>query len=163
MIQKKICMLGAFAVGKTSLVSRFVRSLFSEKYHSTVGVKIDKQAMRIDEQDLTLMLWDIAGEDEFQKIHKTYLRGASGYLLIVDGTRGDTLETAASIRAEVESAVGALPFVVVLNKADLAERWEVDDAAARDRFAVATVLRGSAKTGEGVEEAFETLARSLLG
>ena len=163
MIQKKICMLGAFAVGKTSLVARFVRSLFSEKYHSTVGVKIDKKAMSVDGQDVTLMLWDIAGEDEFQKIQKTYLRGASGYLLVVDGTRRDTLETAASIRNEVESAVGALPFVVVLNKTDLAEKWEVEDASARERFAGATILRGSAKTGEGVEEAFEALARGLLG
>ena len=94
MIQKKICMVGAFAVGKTSLVQRFVRSIFSEKYKTTVGVKIDKKVMNVNSQDLTLILWDLHGEDEFQELQRSYLRGTSGYFLVVDGTRPVTLDRA---------------------------------------------------------------------
>ena len=81
MIQKKVCLLGGFAVGKTSLVSRFVTSIFSEKYLTTVGVKVDKKLVSVNGQDVTLMLWDIYGEDEFQTVQPSYLRGASGYLV----------------------------------------------------------------------------------
>src|ERR1051325_7234218 len=74
LIQKKICMLGAYAVGKTSLVARFVRSIFSEKYHTTIGVKIDKKTLRVDDQELSLILWDLAGEDDFYQVRMSYLR-----------------------------------------------------------------------------------------
>ena len=87
MLQKKICMLGGFGVGKTSLVSRFVSSMFSDKYLTTVGVKVDKKTVPIDSGEMTLMLWDIYGQDEFQTVRDSYLRGASGYLLVADGTR----------------------------------------------------------------------------
>jgi len=76
MIKKKICMLGVFAVGKTSLVQRFVKSMFSEKYLTTVGVKIDKKTIEVKGKIVELMLWDLQGEDEFQKLNATYLRGA---------------------------------------------------------------------------------------
>jgi len=66
-IQKKICMLGSFSVGKTSLVSRFVSTVFSDKYLTTVGVKIDKKALTVGGEDVTLMLWDIYGEDDFRR------------------------------------------------------------------------------------------------
>ena len=65
MIQKKICMVGVLAVGKTSLVARFVESIFSKKYHTTVGVKISKKALQVSDQEWHLILWDLAGEDEF--------------------------------------------------------------------------------------------------
>ena len=81
MVQKKVCMLGSFSVGKTSLVRRFVESIFSDTYLTTVGVKIDKKALQVDGNDATLMLWDIYGEDDFQKLRMSYLRGASGFLL----------------------------------------------------------------------------------
>jgi small GTP-binding protein len=163
MIQKKICMLGAFAVGKTSLVSRFVRSLFSEKYLTTVGVKIDKKLMTVDGQDINLILWDLAGEDDFQRIRTSYLRGASGYFLIVDGTRPSTLDTAIGIKETADQAIGDVPFIVLLNKADLIDDWELtreqtDDLYSRDW----TVITSSAKTGEGVEEAFTELTRQMI-
>ena len=94
MIQKKICMVGAFATGKTSLVSRFVKSIFSDIYLTTVGVKIDKKLINFKDYELNLILWDIHGEDEFQKVRMSYMRGASGYFLVVDGTRRYTLEQA---------------------------------------------------------------------
>lgn len=163
MIQKKVCMLGGFAVGKTSLVSRFVRSLFSDKYLTTVGVKIDKKALTVDGQDVTLMLWDIYGQDEFQSIQETQLRGAAAYLLVVDGTRPSTVETALDVRQRIERVAGPVPFVVVCNKADLTADWRLDDGAVAALFAgSAAVVRASAKTGEGVEEAFVTLTRALL-
>jgi len=61
MIQKKVCMVGVFGTGKTSLVQRYVHSLFSSKYHSTVGVKIDRKQVRVGETDVNLLLWDVEG------------------------------------------------------------------------------------------------------
>ncbi|MEO6349498.1 MAG: Rab family GTPase [Candidatus Limnocylindrales bacterium] len=164
MIQKKICMLGAFAVGKTSLVSRYVNSLFSEKYHSTVGVKIDKKAVSVDGRDLTMMLWDIAGQDDFQSVQASQLRGMSGYLLVADGTRRATLEIARQLHAKATEVVGPVPFILLLNKADLSAEWEIDEPVFIKLVDQGwRVVRTSAKTGEGVEAAFELLARAILG
>lgn len=160
MLRKKICMLGAFAVGKTSLVARCVRSVFSEKYHTTVGVKVDTKQLAIDGQELNLVLWDLAGEDEFHQIRTSYLRGASGYLLVVDGTRQATLDTAVDLQHRVVEAVGDIPFLVLLNKADLEASWEVDQKAAATQGW--PLIKTSAKTGDGVEEAFIRLAQMML-
>ena len=163
MIQKKICMLGGFGVGKTSLVSRFVSSIFSDKYLTTVGVKIDKKALTVDGRDVTLMLWDIYGQDEFQTVQQSYLRGSSGYVLVIDGTRQATLETAAKLQQMAEQVAGKAPFVFVLNKSDLAKEWQVDQ---RGIIKLAEqgwpIVRTSAKTGEGVEETFVKLTRAML-
>lgn len=162
MIQKKVCMLGAFAVGKTSLVARFVKSIFSEKYHTTVGVKIDKKVVPGPTGDLNLILWDLYGEDDFQKVRMSYLRGSSGYILVVDGTRNATLDTAIGLKQNVEESVGVLPFVVVLNKSDLTQEWELDEARVETLAAQGwTFIRGRAKTGDGVEEAFQTLVEKI--
>jgi small GTP-binding protein len=163
MIQKKICMLGAFAVGKTSLVSRFVKSLFSDKYHSTVGVKVDKKLVVLGDEQLDLLLWDIYGEDEFQKVRASYLRGAGGYVLVADGTRRETLNQTVILQNRAEEITGKVPFVVMINKADLTEKWEISSDAVTDLGARGwTAFKTSAKTGEGVEEAFLALAKKLL-
>jgi small GTP-binding protein len=162
MLQKKICMLGAFGVGKTSLVSRFVSSIFSDKYLTTVGVKIDKKTVPIDTGEMTLMLWDIYGQDEFQTVHDSYLRGASGYLLVADGTRHATLDTAAALQQKAESVVGRVPFLLLLNKADLDAEWQVDERALWKLLEGGwSVVKTSAKTGVGVEDAFAKLAREM--
>ncbi|MEO7168158.1 MAG: Rab family GTPase [Chthoniobacterales bacterium] len=162
MIQKKICLLGTSGVGKTSLVAQFVRSMFSEKYLTTVGVKIDKKVLQVDGADVTLVIWDLAGDDDFQRLQTSYLRGTSGYLLVADGTRRVTLEQALELQKRVATSLGAAPFVLALNKADLASQWEVDDAQmaalAAENF---TVIKTSAKEGAGVEEAFALLARQM--
>lgn len=163
MIQKKICMLGGFSVGKTSLVARFVHSIFSDKYLTTVGVKIDKKSVTVGSRDVNLMLWDIYGEDDFQKLRMSYLRGSSGYLLVVDGTRRSTLDMACAVHKSAEATLGAVPFFLLLNKADLAPSWEVtqsDIALLQEKGW--SVLQTSAKTGAGVEEAFLTLARRMV-
>jgi small GTP-binding protein len=163
MISKKICMLGSFAVGKTSLVSQYVSSMFSEKYLSTVGVKVDRKSVSVNGQDVTLMLWDLYGEDGFQRVQKSYLRGASGYLLVVDGTRFQTLAAARELQKMAASVVGPAPFMVALNKADLASEWQIDDRALLKIADLGwPIVRTSAKTGLGVQESFERLTRAML-
>jgi small GTP-binding protein len=162
--QKKICMLGGFSVGKTSLVRRFVASLFSEAYLTTVGVKIDKKTVQLGDRPLTLILWDLAGEDEAAAVRMSYLRGAAGYLLVADGTRPSTLDVALSLRRRVEAECGALPFELLLNKSDLADQWRLEPTAIEALRQEGWPVRpSSALTGAGVEEAFRNLAASVLG
>jgi len=159
MIQKKICMVGSFAVGKTSLVARFVKGIFSDKYLTTVGVKIDKRTVTVDDNQVNLMLWDLYGEDDFQKLKTSYLRGTAGYFLVVDGTRPTTLDIAIRLNAKVRETVGDVPYLVLFNKVDLKDQWAVDHLkAAFD----APKLLTSAKTGRNVAKAFETLARMMV-
>ena len=163
MIQKKICMVGAFATGKTSLVSRFVKSIYSDVYHSTVGVKIDKKVVKLKEMEVNLTLWDLHGEDEFQRLQMSYLRGASGYLLVVDGTRCYTLDKAFFLQQRVESAIGQIPFILLLNKSDLTDDWEIDDATIDSILQKKwIVIKSSAKLGLGVKEAFNKLTEKML-
>src|SRR3984885_8090934 len=163
MLQKKICMLGSFSVGKTSLVKRFVESIFSERYLTTVGVKIDKRGVSAG-GERTQVLWDVLGEDEYQKIRMSYLRGASGYLLVADGTRPATLDKAMAIQEEAEKNFGPTPYVVALNKCDLTAEWEMptEREAEIGGRALGAVVRTSAKTGEGVELAFDSLAKAMI-
>lgn len=163
MIQKKICMLGATAVGKTSLVARYVRNMFSDKYLSSIGVKVDKKVLAVGGTDVSLILWDIHGDDQFQALRTSYLRGAAGYLLVVDGTRATTLAKALDLKRSVDQAIGEVPFVLVLNKADLSEAWELASDMEEDLQAKSWVIvRSSAKTGEGVEDAFDRLTRAII-
>jgi len=163
LIQKKICLLGGSGVGKTSLVSQFVHSIFSDRYLTTVGVKIDKKSIDLDAEQLDLVIWDIYGHDDFQKLRVSYLRGASGYLLVADGTRAATLETALEVHHLAYEAIGDVPFVLVLNKADLRDDWQIPQAAIDDLVGRGwRVMVTSAKTGEMVEAAFESLGRSML-
>lgn len=162
MMQKKICLLGAFGVGKTSLVRRFVSTIFSDTYLTTVGVKIDKKLLAIDGEQMALILWDIAGEDEVAAVRVSYLRGAAGYLLVVDGTRPETLDTAVSIQSRVDAEIGAVPFVALLNKSDLIEDWAIPDERIEALESAGwTFRRTSAKTGVDVEESFQELAGRL--
>lgn len=163
MIQKKLCMLGAFAVGKTSLVRRYVHSMFSEQYLTTVGVKIDKRVVAHAGQDVNLLLWDLYGEDEFQRVQTTYLRGSSGLLFIADGTRPATLEKACELRDKALKTTGAVPHLLVLNKCDLITQWEVRDERIEElKQSGWHILSASARTGEGVEQAFSKLTELMM-
>ena len=163
MLQKKVCLLRGFGVGKTSLVRRYVQSIFSDAYLTTVGVKIEKRMVSVGAAEVALILWDIAGEDGVAGIRTSYLRGAAGYLLVVDVTRGETLEVAKSIQARVTSEIGSVPFVFLFNKTDLKEDWDIPEQSLEDlKDAGYEVLRTSAKTGEGVEEAFQALAKRMV-
>jgi len=163
MLKKKICLLGSYGVGKTSLVARFVHSMFADKYHTTVGVKIDKKVLDVDGQEVTLMLWDMAGEEEGAPVKLNQVKDASGYLLVVDGTRAKTLDIARSIQQRVETEIGSRPFLVLVNKADLRESWEIPDSAWADLAGAGwSILETSAKSGQHVEEAFASLTHRIL-
>lgn len=163
MIQKKICVLGAAGVGKTSLIAQFVYSKFSEKYLSSMGVKIDRKCVAVGDKQVNLMIWDIHGEEKFKKVAMSYLRGASGIIMVVDGTREKTLQTAQEIFQRVEESIGNIPSVYLLNKVDLTDAWCISDArleALHEQYPA--VYQSSAKTGENVELAFSNLAENLL-
>jgi small GTP-binding protein len=162
MIQKKVCMVGLYGTGKTSLVQRFVHSLFSERYLSTVGVKIDRKPIQVDGADLTLVLWDLAGRDGHEDITTSYLRGSHAILYVADGTRRETCDQLPELRALVREAAGEVPEVLALNKSDLKERWALatgDEQALSQAFDLG---RTSAKTGDGVEEIFLRIGRAML-
>ncbi|HEU5219317.1 MAG TPA: Rab family GTPase [Gemmatimonadales bacterium] len=164
MIQKKICMVGVFGVGKTCLVQQFVHSIFSAKYHSTVGVKIDRKALTVDGTEVTLLLWDLAGRDGQEDISVSYLRGSHGILYVVDGTRRETFDQAFELHDLARDTIGDVPSAVALNKHDLTGEW-VLTASDEERLAGLGwhAERTSAKTGMGVEASFGWLARAALG
>jgi small GTP-binding protein len=163
MQKKKICMLGSFGVGKTSLVARYVHSMFSDNYHTTVGVKIDKKLLSLNGHEITLMLWDMAGEEDGAPVRLNQVRDASGYFLVVDGGRNKTLEVARSIQERVVGELGSRPFLLLANKADERSKWEIPDTAWEElKGSGWTILETSAKTGQGVEEAFLSLTASIL-
>ncbi len=163
LVQKKVCMLGSYAVGKTSLVQRFVKSIFDERYLMTLGVKTDKKLVEVDGHQVMLMLWDVAGSEDYFRVPMSYVRGAAGYLLVVDGTRPATLEGGLELRQDVEDEYGSLPMVACLNKVDLVQEWKLTGELVQPLEETGCpVLETSAKTGQGVEEAFLELARLVL-
>ena len=156
-------MVGAFATGKTSLVARFVQGIYSDKYQTTVGVKIDKKVVETSHPPITMLLWDIHGEDEFQNVRMSYIRGAAAYLLVIDGTRRATLEVALSLQVRVAKSIGDIPFIAVVNKCDLQSEWEITakdiDLLKAKNF---DLVRTSAKTDFGVERCFQRLADKII-
>ncbi len=162
MIQKKVCLLGAFSVGKTSLIRRYVDSLFSDKYLTTVGVKIDKKQLHVADKQLSLMIWDVAGEDAFTSIRTAYLRGMAGYIIVIDATRAHSYDTALDIHKMVKQHAGELPAIFALNKADLKHEWQLDAQQLQHLQQLGyPVVETSAKQGAGVETMFQQLATQL--
>ncbi|MDR1686766.1 MAG: GTP-binding protein [Desulfovibrio sp.] len=164
MLTKKICMLGAFAVGKTSLVKQYVYSIFSDDYLTTVGVKISKKIIEMNGVEMNLVLWDMEGRDAFTDVNISYLRGAMGFFLVADGTRRDTLDAALQLRSTALDVTGPIPHCLLINKADLAPDWQVtrDDVDRLRNDEGLTTFATCAKTGQSVEESFRTLAEAML-
>ena len=163
MITHKVCLLGSFAVGKTSLVRRFVETMFSETYQTTVGVKVDKKIVDVHGVPVTLVLWDIQGVEEAEPLRRSYLRGAHGYLAVCDGTRGETLAQCLEIADKAKASIGEVPSLLLVNKADLKDHWEIPlqvlDGLRSQGW---RILETSAKDGQNVEEAFHLLATSMV-
>lgn len=160
---RKICMLGDFGVGKTSLVARFAHNTFSGKYLTTVGVKVDSKTITLPgERKVTLVLWDFAGKDVIGELDQDYLRGAHGLILVVDGTREATLGTALQLRSQACDLLGEMPAVLLLNKVDLIDRWEFEPNALNEARSILPVFETSAKTGAAVEQVFSSLALRAL-
>ena len=156
-------MVGDYSVGKTSLASRFVKNVFSEKYLSTVGVKVDSKEVQINaDTSIKLMIWDLAGKDSFSTLDSNYLKGSSGYMLVADGTRKNTIATAYKLQQHMEELLGPLPFCMLINKHDLKDEWQFN-AADLDEVQSKnwTYYLTSAKEGENVDEAFSALGKVL--
>jgi small GTP-binding protein len=167
-VKKKVCILGATGAGKTSLVRQYVHGIFDEQYKSTIGVNIEEMNVTVDGRVVKLMIWDVEGYDdpleEYDK-RSDFIPGTNAYVLVMDGTRPATYDMARTIQQLVQQQLtpqhsapiqsNELPFIAIVNKCDLArtndfhvEGW--------------TVYETSAKTGENVPTAFETLVRKML-
>jgi len=160
--KKKVCVIGSFAVGKTSLIRRFVSGIFSEEYLTTVGVKIDQKVVSLNDGDVLMMVWDLAGSDEFAKVQKSHLAGSSGFLFVADGTRPSTLEDVLQEADALESEFPGVTLALLINKADLKDEWEVSPDRVEELNARFPVWITSAMTGESVERAFENLAERMI-
>ncbi len=156
-------MLGSFAVGKTSLVKRFVHSIFSEKYHTTIGVKIDQKILTVDGIEVNLLIWDLHGEDDYQKIKPGYIMGASGCFIVIDGTRKATLDIGYELINTVKKTAPDSAILVLINKSDSKNDWEISD---EDINLLKTsgleVIKTSAKANEAVEMAFVKIAQLTI-
>ena len=162
-VQKKVCMLGDFAVGKTSLVRRFVRGMFDDKYLTTVGVKISQKTVQHQDTQVKMILWDLSGGSEFDRILPSYLRGAASALLVCDLTRSDTLKHTKEHARRIREINPDSVLILAANKADLGVERRVEVAEIEN---VASELNisyflTSAKTGENVDALFHTLAAAL--
>lgn len=162
--QKKICILGDFAVGKTSLIRRFVEGRFDDRYLSTVGVKISRKLLNWGDRQLTLIIWDLAGGEDFSSHDKNYLRGASGAVLVYDLTRPETLGTLSGYARQMNETNPGATLVVAANKFDLLDKQpaQFPDLEVFCREIHSQFLYTSAKTGENVEEIINLLAHSLI-
>ena len=150
-------MLGDPAVGKTSLVRKFVDNMFDDKYLSTGGARPVKKEVKVGDDNLTMMIWDIAGHSH--SLHPIYYSGAKGALLICDITRRSTADALMSWHSSLVTKVGEVPLKILVNKSDLFDKdFELDYVSGLGYEAVLT----SAKTGENVEEAFSELAEMML-
>jgi small GTP-binding protein len=161
-IARKVCMLGDFGVGKTSLVARYVRNTFSDKYLTTVGVKVDSRLVSLSpDTDIKLVIWDIAGKAVLDNFNQNYLRGASGLILVADGTREASLRAALNLAMQARDVIADTACVLFVNKLDLVDRWEVTPAVLAEIRRSIAVFETSALSGDGVEDGFAELARKL--
>lgn len=169
MINRKVCLLGAFAVGKTSLLRRFVHGVFDERYLTTLGVKIDTKTVKIDEEEVKLIIWDIEGADPAD--HETllinsrmraYLQGTDGVLLVADGTRSSTIEVARQVYQECATEYPGVPVTLLLNKADLTDQWQAGQGCPEGFEGLTQCFTTSALSGDNVERTFFFLAEALM-
>ena len=173
-LSKKVCLLGDFAVGKTSLVRRFVYDRFDDQYISTIGVKVSRKTLEIPHEaglvNLTLMLWDLAGGEKFSALQPSYLRGAAGAILVCDLTRPQTLLALHGYITDIRNVNPQASLILAANKHDLLRQPESGDwylsVSDVQTFAVEQNLPlylTSAKSGSQVEGLFNHLGQLLAG
>ncbi len=160
MLQKKICILGASGVGKTSLIKQYVEGIFSDKYLTSIGVKVDKKVIDL-ETPVQLMIWDLEGIDQYCGFNPRYLRGASGMIIVTDHTRFSSLAEAMEILSLAKEA-NDIPAILAVNKTDLpaSQTWDnnVLEVSGKQFEAVHFT---SAKTGKSVDDIFKSLAQLI--
>ncbi len=162
-VKRKVVLLGDAAVGKTSLVRRFVYDIFEDKYIMTIGTKVSKKVIDVDWEgmhiNLNLLIWDVLGQQGYTQVQEAAFKGSDGALLVCDLTRKNTLHSIAHYWLPVLERVSGVPAVLLANKSDL-ENWELSQEDVKDfadRLGMPYFLT-SAKTGENVENAFRKLA-----
>jgi small GTP-binding protein len=158
-ISKKVILVGNFGVGKTSLVSRFVHQKFSDQYLTTIGVKVDKKLVSLNGSELSLILWDIAGESSATKTPKAYTMGAHGIMYVFDVNRPETYESLSEDIFDIQKTLKDSGLVVLGNKSDLASKQLIEKIQAETQM---DILFTSAKTGINVDTAFESIAKQML-
>lgn len=157
MIRKKILLLGDFAVGKSSLIRRYIDNTFDDKYLTTIGVKISKKLLTINDIECEMLIWDIEGATPVKKIPKSYFGGASGAIFVCDVDRADTMEHLKGHIDEFMIINSEAKYVVAYNKSDLLSDSSrgVFDLKKNEFFT-------SAKDNENVEKLFGHLAKEIL-
>lgn len=169
-LKSKVCLVGEKAVGKTSLVRRFVMNMFDEQYVTTIGTRVSKKEVHVSMPDVArsvqvdLMIWDIMGEKGFRELLKdAYFYGANGILAVADVTRRRTLDDLDDWIDSVEQIVGKVPTIIVVNKTDLSNaQFRERDVAQFAKAYGSEFFLTSAKTGEHVEAAFARLAALVV-
>ncbi|HKZ88862.1 MAG TPA: GTP-binding protein [Thermoplasmata archaeon] len=168
-IKRKVLLLGDGAVGKTSLIRRFVVDKFSDDYITTIGTKVTKKDLRVEYPDravdLTFMIWDVLGQKGYKNIQESAFVGGKGALLVYDVTRADTIRSLTDYwLRNLGKVLGSIPFVLVGNKIDLVDdRTQGEETLEylKESLGVRGFL-SSAKTGESVEPCFLQLARDIV-
>ena len=170
----KVSLLGEGAVGKTSLRRRYLGEGFTTGYMMTIGADFAVKKLTIDDIEFTLQIWDLAGQQRFSAVREVYYRGTSGCLLVFDITRPDTYEAIPNWLHELirNNKNRIVPMILIGNKADLREQnpYSVPPEYAQEYARSLSEWSGfdvpyietSAKTGQNVQAAFETLARQIL-
>lgn len=157
---KKVVLVGHFGVGKSSLVRRFVQNTFSDSYLVTIGVHILKKEIKIDDLNLTLIIWDIEGKDDIQKVRSSYLLGTSGFIYVIDPTRPQTFERFNEEMDFIKINFPTSKLVSVANKSDLIDLQEFKNSLAEKNIQVDYFA--SAKMGTEVETIFQNLGMKMI-
>jgi small GTP-binding protein len=159
MIRKKILLIGDFGVGKTSLIRRYIDNSFSDSYLTTIGVKISKKQLRINDIECEILIWDIEGATPIKKIPHSYFKGASGAIFVCDVSRGDTID---DLYEHINSFLIVNPnakYVIAYNKVDLLSTGQKESLAIK---LSGNEFMTSAKDDNNVTKLFETLAKEMV-
>lgn len=158
MISKKVVITGHFGVGKTSLFNRFISNTFNEKYLTTIGVRVDKRTLVIDNVEISLVLWDLAGEVSQEKVPRSYFLGASAVIYVFDLSRPATFSRLDDDIQYIETVLPGVLIRKVANKKDLVP----DETLKHIHGLTHPHVFTSARTGENVAELFDGIARVLV-
>jgi small GTP-binding protein len=179
-LKKKIVLLGDSAVGKTSLIRRYVFDQFEDSYISTIGTKVSKKVLKVhqlkDTVNLKLMIWDLIGREGYYGIHSRTFVGVHGVIFVADLTRRETLLSLERYWIPVLfKVVSNIPMVFVCNKSDLEDQYEFEPSELEEIANKYCIMDGksypyglkpyyttSAKMGSNVENAFEALGRLVV-
>tara|TARA_R110001592_G_scaffold61101_3_gene186036 strand:+ start:1128 stop:1613 length:486 start_codon:yes stop_codon:yes gene_type:complete len=160
MVAKKVLLVGNFGVGKTSLIRRFVLNEFSEEYISTIGVRVSSKIIKIDNEEIKLLIWDVAGTSADEKVPKSYFLGSSAAMFVFDLSREETYTNIKNQVDVVRELSGLQNITVIGNKKDLVTSEEIERL--KKTISIPIDLITSAKDDENVEDAFKELAKQSL-